>query len=448
MRSRFVAALSAKFPTEDRGELEWMLGVSVRRNRAARTITLSQSLYIEDLAKRFAPQIGEGHTRSFDIPMEVGLILSPEDSPTIDSAEWCEASEMRTNYMSLVGALNWLATMTFPQIAYAISQLSRFVTNPGTKHYHAAVRVLTLRADSERPLEAYVDSSWLPSYSCAGAMIFFYGALFHWFAKTQRSVSLSSAEAEFFGAMLAAKELLFFRDLLEDLNLTQMSPTVIWSDSKSAVDLAFDPVAFKNTKHIIRAAFFLRDHVARRTLTLRHVSGSHMLADLLTKAPARPIFLDLVRRLAANDTAPVASSSDRQGKESNKQTQGDSSNQPPPSPPPSPPADGDGSGPPDPPSPPPAPRKPPPLVRCRACGKSHRKVDEWQTWDRCLHCSSPLCAFGTFATSGQYCVCDCPSAVAERTLPQPPSAPYIDGGRAGRSSAPPSPPASLMSCSG
>ena len=44
-------------------------------------------------------------------------------------------------------------------------------------------------------------------FSVSGCMIFFHGCLFHWFSKMQRSVSLSSAEAEFFGGMMAARDL-------------------------------------------------------------------------------------------------------------------------------------------------------------------------------------------------------------------------------------------------
>ena len=81
---------------------------------------------------------------------------------------------------------------------------------------------------------------------------------------------------------------------LVDLGIILGSPSVIWSDSKSAVDMAFDPVAFKQTKHILRAAEFLRDLVAREVLTLRHVPGRVMIADLLTKAVARPILRELL----------------------------------------------------------------------------------------------------------------------------------------------------------
>ena len=54
--------------------------------------------------------------------------------------------------------------------------------------------------------------------------------------------------------MLAARDLTWLRDLLVDLGVALTAASVIWSDSKSAVDMAFDPVAFKQTKHILRTA--------------------------------------------------------------------------------------------------------------------------------------------------------------------------------------------------
>jgi len=99
--------------------------------------------------------------------------------------------------------------------------------------------------------------------------------------------------------MLAAKEVMFVRDLLFDLNALASGPSVIFCDSKSAVDMAYDPVSFKKTKHIMRAAEFLRDLVAREVCSVQHVAGAVMLADLMTKAQARPVFLALMRLLAA-----------------------------------------------------------------------------------------------------------------------------------------------------
>ena len=98
----------------------------------------------------------------------------------------------------------------------------------------------------------------------------------------QRSVTLSSAEAEFFGAMLAAKEVIFARELCIDLGIYIDGPSVIYSDSKSAIDMSFDPVAFKKTKHIARAGAFVRDMVTKRYVSFRHIPGTENTADVLT----------------------------------------------------------------------------------------------------------------------------------------------------------------------
>ena len=76
LRSRFVTDLGKRFPVDDRAELKWMLGVAIHRDRTARTLTLSQELYIKDLIERYASHVSAGHTRKYDTPMEEGLRLS------------------------------------------------------------------------------------------------------------------------------------------------------------------------------------------------------------------------------------------------------------------------------------------------------------------------------------------------------------------------------------
>ena len=99
---------------------------------------------------------------------------------------------------------------------------------------------------------------------------------------------------------LLPKEVIFIRaELLIDLGIPVDAPSVIKCDSKSAVGMAFDPVAFKKTKHILRAAEFLRDLVAREVISVEHLPGAVMLADILTKAAARAVFVELIKQLDA-----------------------------------------------------------------------------------------------------------------------------------------------------
>ena len=321
LRSRFVTSLGKRFPVDDRGELEWMLGVSIRRDRSNNSLSLSQELFIKDLVDKYASHVTAGHARKYDTPIEEGLRLSADDCPAPNTEAADQMAPRKAIYMALVGAYGWLSNMTRSEISHVTSQLARFVSNPGITHFNAAMRVLiyldgtrgralNYTPNASLPLHVLVDSSWETKFSCSGAYYLFMGCPFHWFSKTQRSVTLSSAEAEYFGCMLALKDTLWVRQVLLDLQLLQPGPTRMWCDSKSAVDMAFDPVAFKNTKHILRAAEFLKHHTLCGSVTVTHAKGSKMIADILTKGQARPVFHKLIKLLDDYSTNPVVELAD------------------------------------------------------------------------------------------------------------------------------------------
>ena len=66
LRARFVTDLSARFPTEDKGELKWILSVAIERDRPARTLSMSQELYVADLISKFGSSLDASVTRTFD----------------------------------------------------------------------------------------------------------------------------------------------------------------------------------------------------------------------------------------------------------------------------------------------------------------------------------------------------------------------------------------------
>jgi hypothetical protein len=47
-----------------------------------------------------------------------------------------------TKYQRKIGSLLYTAVITQPDVAFAVSRLSRFITNPRPKHHEAADRVL------------------------------------------------------------------------------------------------------------------------------------------------------------------------------------------------------------------------------------------------------------------------------------------------------------------
>ena len=94
--------------------------------------------------------------------------------------------------------------------------------------------------------------------------------------------------------MLAARDVMFLRDLLVDLGIVISGPVALHSDSRSAIAMSLDPVAFKKTKHILRAAEGLRDYVARLVFFLSFIPGEINMADILTKPPAVAVFNELM----------------------------------------------------------------------------------------------------------------------------------------------------------
>lgn len=67
-------------------------------------------------------------------PIELGLRLSASQCPANDEEKEAMAS---VPYINAVGALMYLAVATRPNIAYAVSVLSRFNSNPGPEHWKA-----------------------------------------------------------------------------------------------------------------------------------------------------------------------------------------------------------------------------------------------------------------------------------------------------------------------
>ena len=302
LRDRFISAISAKFPIEDTPTLDWVLGIKVTRDRAARKIILSQSLYVKDLVQKFAGHLTD-ITRRFDTPLSDSIVYDTSQCPAPESPEANEMTSYHAHYMSIIGALHWLLC-TRVDLTYTVSVLSRFVNNPGMLHYKALQRVLaylsstsdmslTLQATTGTPrgLDLYSDASWDSKFSTSGSLIQYNGAPVVWYSRLQRSVVHSTAEAEYVAASLACREGLFICELLEDLGQTTPKPIPLYLDCKSAIDMAFDPVAFKKTKHILREAFYLRDLVAREIFKPSHVPSRLQKADIFTKPLPRPLFV-------------------------------------------------------------------------------------------------------------------------------------------------------------
>ena len=122
--------LNEQHALTDLGPIHWLLGIKISRNRAARTISLSQTAYIKSIVNRFSLT----DAKLVNTPMIPGAVYSKQDAPSGPA----EAVRMKkTPYREAIGSLMYAAVATRPDIAYTVSTLSQFLDNPREAHWNA-----------------------------------------------------------------------------------------------------------------------------------------------------------------------------------------------------------------------------------------------------------------------------------------------------------------------
>ena len=147
--------LSKYFDMKDLGETDVILNIKLNKDESG--ITLSQSHYVEKILSRF----GFMDSKPSPTPYDPSVTLRKNKKEPRD----------QLRYSQIIGSLMYLASATRPDISFAVSKLSRFMSNPGIDHWHALERVMRyLRGTmsygihySWHPamLEAYSDSNWI-----------------------------------------------------------------------------------------------------------------------------------------------------------------------------------------------------------------------------------------------------------------------------------------------
>ena len=123
------------FPIADLDPMSYFLGIEVKRNRSLGTVSLSQSQYISNILKRFDML----HCKPISTPLTTTCRLSLDDAPKTTK----ESLEMENvPYKQVIGCIRYLVSCTRPDICFSVGLLSRFMLNPGPKHWQALKRVL------------------------------------------------------------------------------------------------------------------------------------------------------------------------------------------------------------------------------------------------------------------------------------------------------------------
>ena len=112
-------------------------------------------------------------------------------------------------------------------------------------------------------LAGYTDFDWAGSVSdrksTSGCCFGLGSTVVSWLSRKQKSVALSSAEAEYMAASQAACEAIWLRKILCGLFDLELGPTEILCDNHSCIKLTENPVFHDRTKHIGIRYHFIRD---------------------------------------------------------------------------------------------------------------------------------------------------------------------------------------------
>jgi hypothetical protein len=286
--TQIIKAIKGAYELRDMGDVGWFLGVRVIRDRAARKIWLVHDTYIEKITKKF--ELIDGKCPSTPLP---GLELRKYDGQA--------PKRQIKEYQEKVGSVLYTAIMIRPDVAFAASILSQFLTNPGPEHltavnwtikYLFGTRFLAIQYDAEHrevQLQIASDTSFADDAdtrrSSQGYTISLFGGLIQWRAARQTTVTTSSTEAEMLGVSFTAKELMALKRLFRDLRLDLGELWTIFCDNQQTIRLIVgsnERIATK-LRHVDIHNMWARQEHQKGAFEVTYLPTNDMPADGLTK---------------------------------------------------------------------------------------------------------------------------------------------------------------------
>ena len=267
----------------DLGLMTKILGLKVDWDRENGILKISQGLYIDKILERFNMQ----DAYPVSTPIAPNIRLNIPDVPKINPY-----------YTKAIGSLMYAAIGTRPDIAFAVQHLSQFTTNHATEHWTAVKCVLRYlkgtrdqglifrRLNTRFNLKIYADADFAnasDAKSISGYACLIGDSCVAWSSKKQSVVALSTTEAEYIALTHSAKEMVWLRQLLEDIGLDMTEPSITFTDNLATQTITHDASYHTRTKHINIAFHYIRERVVSNETKLIHVQSKENAADVLTK---------------------------------------------------------------------------------------------------------------------------------------------------------------------
>jgi hypothetical protein len=204
-----------------------------------------------------------------------------------------------TEYRRIIGCLRYFL-YTRPDLSYAVGMASRFMEKPTKKHLHVVKQIMRYlkgrlsyvlvytQENKEEVLVGYTNSDvgddLVRRRSTGGIAFYLNDSLVTWCSHKEKTMALSSCEAEFMAATEAAKQAIWLSNLLSELIGRKQKVVTLYVDNNSAIALMKNPVFHGRSKHIDIKYHFIRECVEHGQIKVKRVSTLEQKADSLTKA--------------------------------------------------------------------------------------------------------------------------------------------------------------------
>ena len=291
-----------RFRSKHLGKLSWFLGMSVDQ-LADGSIELGHQKYIKDLVEKFYGNVHQS-TPFYRTPVNdksFSCIGNAEDD--------IERSKMVNKpYISLVGSLLYLSTMSRPDVSFHLSKLCKYMSDPNMACYDCAVHLLlyllttskfrirysrditvpdglynrTAEIKNNMGFVAFSDSSWNVPSPSFGYVLFLANGPISFASKTCKSAD-SSCEAEYTAAAAACRDINFIRILCTDLGFPLQGRLALAVDNTAAIDVAQNMGVTGRNKHYGREIHYFREEVHLRRVVGQWIPTKFQIGDIFTK---------------------------------------------------------------------------------------------------------------------------------------------------------------------
>ena len=285
--------LSDHFAIKDEGEMGEYVGCTIEEDQD--NVYLSQPGLLSKLETKYGEQLKS--LQGYKTAMGPGqVILRPqEEDELLDN-------NTQTEYRSGVGMLLYLLKHSRPDLSNSVRELTKVMDGATKGHLKAMYRVIKYVLDTkhwrlqmktnrseenEWNIEAFSDSDYAGDRdtrrSVSGYIILVNGCVVSWRSRSQRSVTLSSSEAEYVAASETVTEMIYIKQVLEGMGEKVKTPMKLNIDNVGAIYMAKNQAPGQRTKHVDVRYSFVKELIEKKEVEVNFVKSENNLADIFTK---------------------------------------------------------------------------------------------------------------------------------------------------------------------